>query len=191
MRDQVFISYSHADKIWLERLNVFLKPLGRDQNIVYWDDTAIKPTDRWCEEIQKGLSRAQIAILLISANFFASDFVHKVELPTLLKAAECRGARILPVIIGASRFDREPSINQFQAVNNSNMPLESLSKHEADGVLQNVANTIEDLFKNIDNSDRKLQNCTHSRRNLAVEITIDEDFDNYTEEKKQSLLRAT
>jgi hypothetical protein len=38
-RTKVFISYSHQDKPWLERLRVHLKPLERDLDIDIWDDS--------------------------------------------------------------------------------------------------------------------------------------------------------
>jgi TIR domain len=65
MRDHIFISYSRADSEWLDRLNTCLKPLKRADQIVVWDDSAIKPTDVWRTEIQNGLDRACIAILLV------------------------------------------------------------------------------------------------------------------------------
>src|SRR5205085_3649505 len=35
-RDQIFISYSHADKRWLDRLMIHLRPLVRDDNLKVW-----------------------------------------------------------------------------------------------------------------------------------------------------------
>jgi hypothetical protein len=56
-------------------------------------------------------------VLLISADFFASDFIDETELPPLLAAAEAKGVRILPVILSASRFARNKNLARFQAVN--------------------------------------------------------------------------
>lgn len=81
MRDHIFISYSHADSGWLDRLHPFLKPLKRVEQIVLWDDSAIKPTDVWRTEIQNGLDRACIAILLVSANALAIDDAHLPDTP--------------------------------------------------------------------------------------------------------------
>jgi hypothetical protein len=84
--------------------------------------------------------------LLVSANFFASDFIATDELPALLQAAQDGGVKILPVIIGASRFERTPALYKFQAANDPQRPLSSLPSHEVDAILQKVANRCEDLF---------------------------------------------
>ena len=82
MRPQVFISYSHQDKDCLEYLLVWLKPL--ELLIDTWVDTKLRSGQLWREEIEKALNAAKAAILLISASFWASDFIAKYELPTLL-----------------------------------------------------------------------------------------------------------
>jgi hypothetical protein len=122
MRDKVFISYSHKDREWLERLQVHLKPLMRDHQINIWDDTRIVPGAKWHDEIQNALQSAKVAVLLISPDFLASDFIVNEELPALLHAAEQDGAVILPVVLRHSLFFTTKLAN-FQAVNNPNKPL--------------------------------------------------------------------
>jgi hypothetical protein len=145
-RTKVFISYSHADKDWLDRLKRHLKPLIREGNLDYWDDTHIRPGDDWKQEIQNALDTAQVAVLLISADFFASDFIDETELPPLLDAAKAKGVRILPVIISASRFARNPDLARFQAVNPPSRPLNDMLPAEQEKVLDRLAHTIESIF---------------------------------------------
>ena len=142
-RTKVFISYSHKDASALERLQVNLKPLERAGVLERWDDTRIRTGQRWQEEIEKALASAKVAVLLISADFFASGFIATDELPRLLDAAKEEGLVVMPVILNASRFGRTPSLSQFQAVNSLDKPLASLSNPEREAVWDKLTSAIE------------------------------------------------
>ncbi len=104
IRNRIFISYSHEDSEWLTRLRVHMKPLEREGYIDIFDDTMIQIGSLWLQEIENAIASAKIAILLISADFLASDFIQDNELPPLLKAAEADGAIIIPIIISPCNF---------------------------------------------------------------------------------------
>lgn len=144
-RTDVFVSYSHKDKKWLEQLQTHLTPLVRDRRIDLWDDTRIKAGMMWKGEIEAALDAAQAAVLLISAEFLASEFIANHELPLLLKAAEERGCRILPVIVSHCLFDETEGLNQFQAVNSPKRPLKAMTENEQDEVLVKVAKSFLEL----------------------------------------------
>ncbi|MEI2781232.1 MAG: toll/interleukin-1 receptor domain-containing protein [Candidatus Competibacter sp.] len=146
-RQQVFISYAHADAKWLKRLQVHLKPLERDHRIECWDDTRIQPGMDWRREIDQALARARVAVLLVSGAFLASDFIAKNELPPLLDAAEREGALILPIILGPCRFERTPELSRFQAANPPSKTLEGMKKAEWEQVLKEIGERIEDFLK--------------------------------------------
>jgi hypothetical protein len=119
----VFISYSHEDRNMLERLRAHLNSLVRDQSIEVWDDTKIKVGDKWREEIKESIDNAKIAILLISADFLASDFIYRNELPPLLESAKKNGTKIFSVILSPCRFYDYDTINQYHAINDPQKPL--------------------------------------------------------------------
>jgi len=146
-RTRVFISYSRKDKKSLERLQVHLKPLERENNIEIWDDTRLIPGSKWKEELNSALAATKIAILLISADFLASDFVATNELPQLLHAAENEGAIILPIILSHCLFSRTESLCQFQSINDPSKPLSSLNGNKRDAVFASVADLIDKLLK--------------------------------------------
>src|SRR5262249_34673008 len=106
-----------------------------------WDDTQIKPGDDWNHEIEQALASARLALLLVSADFLASEFVTDEQLPRLLSAAESRGTRILPIILTPCLFWRT-SLSRFKAINDPARPLRGLSKHEQDLVWEHVVETV-------------------------------------------------
>ena len=77
------MSYSHEDRPWLERLRVHLRPLERAGLVDLWDDRRIKPGTRWRDEIRNAMAEARIAVLLVSADFLASDFIASNELTVI------------------------------------------------------------------------------------------------------------
>jgi nucleoside 2-deoxyribosyltransferase len=142
----VFISYSHQDRRFLERLVVHLKPLEKDGRLTVFSDQNIKAGEKWRDEIGKALDRARVAILLISADFLASDFIVDDELPPLLKKAESGGTRILAVLVKASRFARDPKLREFQAINQPSKPLVEMTEGEQERTYDEIARVVEEAL---------------------------------------------
>ncbi|GLV54361.1 hypothetical protein KDH_12090 [Dictyobacter sp. S3.2.2.5] len=146
-RTKVFISYSHENRDELERLRVHLKAAQVNSRIEWWDDTQINPGQDWQNAIRKAIDATRVAVLLISVDYLASDFILDNELSLLLGASEEEGVTILPVIIGPCLF-RLTNLARFQAVNNPSTPLSKMTTHEKDEVWMRVIETI----VNADNS---------------------------------------
>jgi hypothetical protein len=145
-RTGIFVSYSHQDKKWLEKLQTMLKPLVRKGNIFVWTDTNIQTGTKWRNEIQKNLDAAKVGVMLVSPDFLASDFVCGEELPQLLKAAEEGGLRVCWVLVRSCLFETSP-LADFQAAHEVSRPLNSLSEAELDGALVRICNEILRLSK--------------------------------------------
>ena len=124
-RSRVFISYSHVDRRFLDRLHVFLRPLERKGLVDWWDDTRLKAGSNWREEIRQAVASAKVAVLLISADFFASEFIQTNELPPLLEAARQDDAVLLSVILQPVNLGDSP-LAEFQAINDPQRPLGKL-----------------------------------------------------------------
>jgi hypothetical protein len=70
----IFVSYSHADEKWRKRFETILKPLSRSEGIRFWSDRDIKAGE-WEPQIEKAMKDAVAAVLLVSDNFLASDYI--------------------------------------------------------------------------------------------------------------------
>jgi len=139
----VFVSYSHKDNAFLGRLRVHLKPLERQGLMDMWDDSRIDAGDQWKAAIEEALGRARVAILLVSADFLASEFIVENELPPLLAKAESDGTRIVPVIVKPCRFRRDKNLSRFQAINDPATPLVNMSEGDQEKVYDQLSQLVE------------------------------------------------
>lgn len=146
-KTMVFISYSHVDSEYLERLKIHLKPFEKKGLIDVWSDTKIKAGEKWKEQIEKSLEKSVVAILLISADFLASDFIIDNELPPLLKSAEEKGKLILPVLLRPCRFTKDENLSKFQAINNPTIPLSKMDENGKEEIYVKIADYIDDLVR--------------------------------------------
>lgn len=145
-RDQVFIAYSHKDKRWLDKLRTTLAPIVRSDKIPLWDDRHIGPGARWKTEIEKALKRARVAVFLVSPNFLESNFIHEIELPSLLDAAEKEGLTILWIAVSHSLY-KSTALAKYQAANNPAVPLDSCTSSKVNKELCAICETIADAYK--------------------------------------------
>lgn len=142
-RMSVFVSYSHADATFLSRLRAHLRPIERENRIDIWSDQRLLAGDDWRANIRRAIHGCRVAVILVSADFLASEFINSDELPSLLHEARTRGATIVPVVVKPCRFARDPLLSKFQAANDPARPLSSLSVDEQEKVWDQVAQRVE------------------------------------------------
>lgn len=138
----VFISYSHLDAEWLQKVKKFLKPLEDKGLIHVRDDTHIKPGEEWLPEIRKSLESARAAVLLVSQDFLCSELITHEEVPALLESAKNRGAAILWIPIKYSTYSDYAVLSKFQAAQDPEHPLEALPENQRNKVLVDICNKV-------------------------------------------------
>jgi hypothetical protein len=125
-------------------------------------------------KIRSAVEGAQVAILLVSQNFLASDFIKTDELPQLLKKASTGGATFMPIIVSPCGFDRHPELSLYQAVNAPSDTVVGMDEVKRKTLFKRVADLLEDLT---------LKLASNPRANLIRKDNIDQDstrttFDN-------------
>jgi formylglycine-generating enzyme required for sulfatase activity len=95
----IFISSIDKDKLLLRKLETHLSLLKRQGLISTWDNRQIVPgTDR-VKEIDQRLEQASIILLMVSADFLASDYCYEMEIQRALQRHKAGQARVIPIII--------------------------------------------------------------------------------------------
>jgi internalin A len=139
-KDQVFISYSHKDRKFLDELLVHLRPLERAKRVTSWSDKQIQPGDRWFGDIKQALTSSKVVVMLLTSNFLASDFIHEHELGPVLKEAEAGGVKILWIMVRACSY-QETALRDYQAVLPLDKPLAEM-KAERDSAWVEICKAI-------------------------------------------------
>jgi hypothetical protein len=142
----IFISYSHVDEKWKDRLVKQLKVLEIEGALEVWDDRRIEAVDDWLPEITREMERARVAVLLISADFLTSTFIRSNEVPALLARRQTGGLRVIPVIVHPCPWQRVPWLAAIQCRPKDGRPLSAGSKNKVDSDLAALALEISGLL---------------------------------------------
>ena len=108
---KIFFSYavaSSADRMLFERLMKHLSILRRQQLIDQWYDSAISAGSEITQTIKAHLQDAQIIVLLLSAEFIASDRCYDQEMQLALELSNAGSARLIPVILFPTEWEMLP-----------------------------------------------------------------------------------
>jgi formylglycine-generating enzyme required for sulfatase activity len=136
----LFYSYSHRDEDLRRKLETHLAVLRRGGLIAEWHDRKIEPGDAWKGEIDRHLTSADIVLLLVSPDFFASDYCWGEEMTKALERHARGEARVIPVILRHCRWQHTPLAN-LQAVPRGAKPIKSWP--DKDKAFDDVAAEIE------------------------------------------------
>ena len=136
----LFISYSHHDKPWLDRLLPHLGAL-KYRDIDFWYDQDLRAGDNWNNEIEHHVRHCQAALCLVSPHFLDSTFIREREIP----AFQERGISLLPILVEPCAWSIVPWLSEVQLVNKTALS-ECDSKNHI-GVFNDLLTRIAALFE--------------------------------------------
>ena len=143
----VFISYSHKDELWKDRLETQLGVLQFEGILDTWTDRQIGAGDDWYAKIEEAMNRAAVGILLISADSLTSKFILREEIATLLQRRDRDGLRIFPVILKPCPWQKVGWLSRMQCRPKDGQPLSAGTEHEIDTNLSAIAMEVADLLQ--------------------------------------------
>ena len=146
---EIFISYSHFDIKYRERLDRSLASLRRAYPAVIWNDGEIRAGMDFRQEIVKHLEQAQIILLLVSDNFLASEYCNEEELKPAMKRHHVGDAHVIPVILNQCLWRIAP-FGKLQALPRQGKAITGWNPRSAG--YANVAEGIEKVITYILNS---------------------------------------
>ncbi|MCK4450058.1 MAG: toll/interleukin-1 receptor domain-containing protein, partial [Anaerolineae bacterium] len=135
------------DEHWKDRLRPHLGVLEQVGHITIWDDRQIDAGAEWYDEIKQVMERAAVAVCLISADYLASDFVTKEEIPYLLERRARDGMALIPVLLRPCLWKVVPWLKPIQMLPRDGKSVSKDFKDDWDEVFAEVAEHIFEILE--------------------------------------------
>ncbi len=146
---ELFFSYAHKDEELRDELAKQLEILRRRGFIKPWHDRKITAGTESKGRIDEHLETARIILLLISADFLASDYCYDIELRRAMERHEAGEARVIPIILRACDWHDAP-FGKLQALPKDGKPVTSWpNRDEAfEDIAKGIKRAVQELLSN-------------------------------------------
>src|SRR5205823_13342821 len=105
---EIFISYSHKDEALRKELENHLRLLERQGLAIFWHDRMIGAGQDWAGSVHTHLDTSHIILLLVSADFMASDYCNDVEVQRAMERYEKGEAYVIPILLRPTLWESAP-----------------------------------------------------------------------------------
>jgi hypothetical protein len=129
----LFYSYAHQDSELRDELDKHLSILKRQGYLKTWHDHEISAGENWAREIDTHLENAQIILLLISADFLASDYCYSLEMQHALERHKNGEACVIPIILRPVDWQQDPNLRILQALPTNGKPVITWPSQDKEG----------------------------------------------------------
>jgi len=102
---RVFYSYAHADRdLWLETVRNHLYLPQKRGWTIDWSDQDILPGENWSPLLIEQLTGSHVAVMLVTANFFAAQGCQE-EVKLALDLAKSQNLLIFPILLSECLYE--------------------------------------------------------------------------------------
>lgn len=144
----VFLSYAHEDHELKDEVEGWLKVLKfNGVQLEIWSDTRLAAGDSWKQVIESTMARAEIALVIVTRHFLASEFIRVHELPYLDERARSGELRLIALMAEPAPIASNTVFQRLQRVPTGTEPLSGLSSHERNSVMTGLVTEIQSLLE--------------------------------------------
>jgi hypothetical protein len=172
----IFFAYSREDSDLRERLDKHLSGLKRRNYINTWFDGQIEAGTEWEREIDFALSKADIILLLISADFIASDYCFDVEMKKAISRHEKGDAVIIPIILHPCDWSDLP-FSKIQGLPQNGKAITSENWKSPEFALSEIAKSIKETVESLrqtKNKHLRAINEVLNEKDYELRITLEQ-----------------
>lgn len=141
----VFISYAHTDEKYRLELEKHLCIFIRANFLIIWHDRKITPGQNWKNEISQQLDRADLILLLVSADFIHSDYCWNIEMKQALEKYYSGDSILVPILVRSFAGWEKLPLSEIQALPADAKPISSW--RNKDQAYQNVVSGLMKLLE--------------------------------------------
>lgn len=173
---KAFISYSHKDEKYLERLKVHITQLQREHLVESWTDQEIHAGAALDKTINDQLQASELFIALLSPDYIASNYCYEKEFEKALEMQSQGSLHIVPVIVEPCEWQNTP-LAAFKALPKDGKAI-SLWQNENTAFLDvttQLRNFLSGNFESENLQPEQINSVTSS--GMLSRIKIKKDFD--------------
>lgn len=167
-----FISYTHIDAHYTERLHVHLAQLKRESLLTSWYDGEIAAGQQIERAIDQELKIADLFLALVSPDYLASNYCYNIEFQQAQQLHEAAKLVIIPIIVQPCDWKSSP-FGKFKAIPKDGKPVSEWTNEN--NAFLNIVDEIRKLIKTTTPSDVVAAPAAGSmtRRNYRVQTDFD------------------
>jgi len=143
---KLFYSYTHKDEVLRNELDTHLKLLQRMGVIDSWHDRCIEAGDDWKQKIDEKMDEADLILLLVSADFIASEYCYEKEMKKAMARQNEGKAVVVPILLRDVNWGSAP-FAKLQALPKDALPVTKWS--DKDSAWRNVSEGIQSLVEKL------------------------------------------
>ena len=136
---RLLISFAPVDRALKDKLVQHLTMFARLAGVDLWSADRVAAGQEWRREIADALGRADVALLLISAEFLASEFLQDVELPILVERRRNAGLKVIPVLLRSCHWEVVPWLANLSMLPKDGRAVASLKGDQLDQAMADVS----------------------------------------------------